>query len=243
MDTQRGQLLSHLTIEISSRSDINLQFAQRCWASGTFRDLAQIGKCLSGSLKIETKTIPADGTFPGPAIGCWRPPTHHNAPISLWVCLNVSKRDKFSLVGGFLLTPNRTHGGQVLLGPRATIRKWYAERAKFWFKIADSHSKEQSPTREHIEAGQFLRQDKRIALWQDDDTCPKKNATGMRSEEGKGDNRIQDGVFWSQGGWWRLRIREHDVFPCPQRVEASSFGKLSNAQRCLWIAAGMRVQR
>jgi hypothetical protein len=113
--------------------------------------------------------------------------------------LDVLERHEAPAIGRPLLTPDRAHRGQVLVGHRAPRLEWNPERPELGLEVSDAHAEDQAAAREDVERRELLGQDQRVALGQDDDAGAEPDPGGVRGEEGERHDRVGDAVLRRQG--------------------------------------------
>src|SRR5207247_3968819 len=136
------------------------------------------------------------------------------------------------------LRPDREHRLEVLDRALPLLSERDAERVELGLQEPDPEAEDEAPAGDDVDARELLRQDQWIALRQDDDPGTALHALGVRRDERERDGRIEKRAFrvevlseaaprlvadaarHGRGRHLRVRVRQDDVLPRPDRLES-----------------------
>ena len=157
------------------------------------------------------------------------------------VCLDIGERDELPVVPGLFHHPDRPHGADIVLHPRAAPCHRDAQRRELRRTISGPHPNDEPTSGDDIEARELLGEHKRISLGQDDDATRHPDGPGVGGDQCQGNRRVEHGGLGGKWGIRGFRVGKHDVLPGPDRFEPCHLGRLRDPNRSFRVATGRVV--
>src|SRR5207245_3359723 len=173
--------------------------------------------------------------------------------------LDAAKREESTLILRLVLRPDREHRLEVLDRALPLVSERDADRVELGLQEPDPEAEDEAPAGDDVDARELLRQDQWIALRQDDDPGTELHALGVRRDERERDGRMEKRAFrvevlgeaaprlvadaarHGRGRHLRVRVRQDDVLPRPDRLESGGLRRLCDADRRHGVAARSHV--
>ena len=141
--------------------------------------------------------------------------------------------------------PERPHGGDVLVIPRAATFPGNAEGIELLLQPADAQAQLHPAARELVQCRQLLGKHQGIALRHDQDAGSQPQRRRRRGGERQPNKRIRNRRIRLRRylaicciGILRCdRIRQHHMFPAPNGLEAGALRTAANLQSCAAVDA------
>jgi hypothetical protein len=153
---------------------------------------------------------------PSAADDKWRMRLLHRSRVGI----DTVETDLVARVVRVFLSPDGDHRLDVLVGAPSALRHWRAKGLRlFWYR-ADADANDESPTREHIDAGELLGEEQRVVLRQEQHARAELQSLGECGEVADDGDGVEKRRGARADGLFGRQVRQNDMLGGPERFVA-----------------------
>jgi len=145
--------------------------------------------------------------------------------VGTLAALHARERSELAREPRLVVVPEATHGIDVVVGPPPAGAERHADGLVLTGDITHADTDEEPALGQHVDRGQLLRQNHRIAQREDHNACTELHPRRPRRGVGQHGHRVEHLAVGRQRGRPNLGVDQHRVLPHPYRLVPEVLGR------------------